>query len=103
MLREVQINVCKGNPFLEKYYMPKGLAMNQKQIEFLTKKIVEITNHIERQLDEKSTLVKGYNEEIKSSRKLVRCFAKAVELQDEEQLEPIMEEFERAEFQKIGR
>lgn len=77
--------------------------MNHKQIEFLTKKIVEITNHISRQLDEKSTLVKGYNTEINASRKRVNCYAKAVERDDIEQLEPIMEEFELAEFQKIGR
>lgn len=76
--------------------------MNQKQIEFLTKKIVEITNHIERQIQDKKTLVKGYNEEIKASKKRVNAYAKAVETDSSDHLDPVMEEFELAAFEKIG-
>jgi uncharacterized protein YlxW (UPF0749 family) len=77
--------------------------MNQKQIEFLSKKIVQITNSIARQLDDKAALVKSYNTEIKESRKRLNAYARAVESDSLEPLNQIMGEFEIAEFEKIGR
>jgi ribosomal protein S15P/S13E len=64
--------------------------MNQKQIEFLSKKIVQITNHIEKQTEEKKELVAGYNREIKDSKKRVKCYAKAVAAEAFEHLEEVM-------------
>lgn len=76
--------------------------MNKDQIEYLSKKIVQITNHIQRQIDDKNVMVKGYNTEIKESKKRVNAMAKAVEVGTSEPLEIIFEEFELAEFDKIG-
>lgn len=77
--------------------------MNKYQIDYLSKKIVQITNHIEKLLDDKRDLVKGYNTELKESKKRLRIYAKAVEAESIEPLEEIMGEFELAEFEKIGR
>ena len=77
--------------------------MNQLQIEFLTKKIVQITNHIERQMDEKKALVGGYNREVTESKKRLCAYAKAVEMDSVDPLNRIMGEFEMADFEKMGR
>jgi hypothetical protein len=76
--------------------------MNQDQIEYLSKKIVQITNHIEQQLEDKAILVKGYNTEIKDSKKRLRIYAKAVGAESIDPLKEIMGEFELNEFEKIG-
>lgn len=77
--------------------------MNQNQIDYLSKKIVQITNNIQRLLDDKTALVKSYNNEIKESRKRRNAYAKAVEADSLDHLQEIMGEFEIAEFEKIGR
>jgi hypothetical protein len=77
--------------------------MNLGQKELLTKKIVQITTHIQRQLEERNTLVGGYNREIKDSKARALCFAKAVETDSLDPLQEIMGEFELAEFEKVGR
>jgi hypothetical protein len=77
--------------------------MNQDQKELLTKKIVQITTHIQRQIEERNDMVSGYNREIKECKTRVLCYAKAVESDSIEALEVIMGEFELAEFDKIGR
>ena len=77
--------------------------MNKDQIDYLSKKIVQITNHIEQQLEDKSVLLKGYNTEIKESKKRLKVYAKAVGAESVDTLNDIMGEFELAEFEKIGR
>ena len=76
--------------------------MNKNQVDYLSKKIVQITNHIEKQLEDKSALVKSYNTEIKESKKRLKVYAKAVGAESLEPLEEIMGEFELAELEKIG-
>lgn len=77
--------------------------MNKDQIDYLSKKIAQITTHIEKQLDDKRALVKSYNTEIKDSQKRLNIYAKAVVTESDEPLQEIMGEFELAEFAKIGR
>jgi hypothetical protein len=77
--------------------------MNEVQKDLLTKKIVQITTHIQRQLEERNALVGGYNREIKDCKSRVLCYAKAVETDSIETLQEIMGEFELAEFEKVGR
>ncbi len=77
--------------------------MNKNQVEFLTKKLIEITNHIEVQLENRRAMLKGYNEEIKSSKTRVKAYAKAVQIESIEPLHEVMGEFELTEFEKIGR
>lgn len=77
--------------------------MNKDQIDYLSKKIAQITTHIEKQLDDKRALLKSYNNEIKDSQKRLNVYAKAVVAESIEPLEEIMGEFELAEFEKIGR
>jgi ribosomal protein S15P/S13E len=76
--------------------------VNSDQIEYLSKKIVQIANHIEQQLEDKATLVRGYNTEIKDSKKRLKIYAKAVGAESIEPLKEIMGEFELNEFEKIG-
>ena len=77
--------------------------MNKEQIDYLSKKIVQITNHIEKQLGDKNAIVKSYNTEIKDSKKRLHIYARAVAAESTEVLEEVMGEFELAEFSKIGR
>lgn len=77
--------------------------MNKDQLEYLSKKIVQITNHIQRQIEDKKQMTAGYNAEINSSKKRVIAMAKAVEVDSIDPLNDIMGEFEIAEFEKIGR
>ncbi len=76
--------------------------MNKNQVDYLSKQIVKITNHIEKQLEDRATLLKGYNSEIKESKKRLKVYAKAVGNESLEPLEEIMGEFELAELEKIG-
>ena len=76
--------------------------MNKNQVDYLSKQIVKITNHIEKQLDDRSALLKSYNAEIKESKKRLKVYAKAVGAESIEPLEEIMGEFELAELEKIG-
>jgi hypothetical protein len=77
--------------------------MNKDQNEYLSKKIVQITNHIQRQVEDRKVMVAGFDSEIKASRKRVIAMAKAVEVDSVDPLNEIMGEFELAEFEKIGR
>lgn len=77
--------------------------MNKDQIDYLSKKIVQITNHIEKQLDDKRTIVRSYTTEIKDSQKRLNTYARAVGAENIEILNEVMGEFELAEFEKIGR
>jgi ribosomal protein S15P/S13E len=77
--------------------------MNKSQIEYLSKKIVQMTNHIEKQLEDRSALLKSYNTEIKESKKRIKVYAKAVGAESIATLDEIMGEFELAELEKIGR
>jgi hypothetical protein len=77
--------------------------MNKDQIEYLSKKIVQITNHIEKQLDDKRALMRSYTTEIKDSQKRLNTYARAVGAENIEILNEVMGEFELAEFEKIGR
>ena len=76
--------------------------MNKNQVDYLSKQIVKITHHIEKQLEDRATLLKGYNSEIKESKKRLKVYAKAVGAESIEPLEEIMGEFELAELEKIG-
>jgi ribosomal protein S15P/S13E len=77
--------------------------MNKDQIDYLSKKIVQITNHIEKQLDDKRALMRSYTTEIKDSQKRLNTYARAVGAENIEILNEVMGEFELAEFEKIGR
>ncbi len=76
--------------------------MNKNQVDYLSKKIVQITNHIEKQLEDRAALLRSYNTEIKESKKRLKVYAKAVGAESIEPLEEIMGEFELAELEKIG-
>lgn len=82
--------------------LTESIKMNQKQIDFLSKKIVQITNHIHKLTDEKTDLVAGYNREIKDSKKRVKVYAQAVQADSNEKLGEVMGEFELAEFEKMS-
>lgn len=75
--------------------------MNQSQIEYLRKKIVDLAILIDKQLDEKRDLTKSYNETIKQSKKRMRNFASAVKMEDETILHDNMSETEFDEFSRI--
>jgi hypothetical protein len=77
--------------------------MNKDQFEYLSKKIVQITNHIQRQVEDRKVMLAGYNSEINAGKKRVIAMAKAVEIDSIDPLNEIMGEFEIAEFEKIGR
>ena len=75
--------------------------MNVAQVEFLTKQIIKLAGHIEKQLADKADLVRGYNTEIKESKKRMACYVKAVTIDHIEALEDVMYETELAEFSKL--
>ena len=77
--------------------------MNKTQKDYLYAKIVQITNNIEKQIEDRSALLKSYNIEIKESKKRIKVYAKAVGAENLKLLDEIMGEFEIAEVEKIGR
>ena len=77
--------------------------MNQKQIEYLSAKIVQISTHIEKIMDDKKVLNAGYNREIKDSKKRVKVYCTAISTDDINKLGEVMGEFELADIEKMGR
>jgi hypothetical protein len=77
--------------------------MNQKQIEYLSAKIVQISTHIEKIMDDKKVLNAGYNREIKDSKKRVKVYCNAISTDDINKLGEVMGEFELADIEKMGR
>jgi ribosomal protein S15P/S13E len=76
--------------------------MNQKQIEFLSAKIVQISTHIEKVTEDKKDLNAGYNREIRDSKKRVKVYCKAISTDDINKLGEVMGEFELADIEKMG-
>lgn len=72
--------------------------MNDTQAEYLRKKIVDLAQIIEKLIDEKREMTKGYNETISSSKKKMRNFVSAVKLEDETILQEQMSRTEYEEF-----
>jgi hypothetical protein len=76
--------------------------MNQKQIDFLSSKIVSISTQIEKLLEDKKELNNGYNRQIKDYKKRVKTYCLAISTDNIDYLGEVMGEFEVAEIGKIG-
>lgn len=76
-------------------------TLTQKQIDFLREEIVRIASHIENKMDAKANLLRGYNDEIKRSKKRFKSFIDAVKLNKRSPLENSLSETELDNFDRL--
>jgi len=75
--------------------------MNQVQIEFLKTKLAATQSHLDDQEDKKKALVGGFNDEIKATKKRIKCYAKTISIDCDDLLGDIFDETEWSEFSRM--